>query len=164
VKIGVLADSHDHLDYLARAVELLRERKVDLVLHAGDFISPFTIPPLATVGCPVLAVFGNNDGERVGLQARFAQMGAELHERPWSYAYQGVRILLQHEPVALDTFVGSEDFDLVVYGHTHAVDVRIPNQGAILVNPGEVCGWLSGRPTCAIVSLTERTVEILELK
>ena len=166
--IGVLADSHDHLDHLARAVELLRERRVDLVLHAGDFISPFTIPPLEKVGCPVLAVFGNNDGERVGLHARFAQIGAELHERPWTYTFEGpagkARIHLQHEPVALNTFTGSPDFDLVVYGHTHAIDVRVPESGAILVNPGEVCGWLTGRPTCALISLSDRKVEIIELK
>ena len=164
MKIGILADSHDHLHYLERAVTLLRQRQVEFVLHAGDFVAPFTIPLLGQAGCPVFAVFGNNDGERVGLHMRLGQIGAEVHERPWTYHFRELRILLAHEPVALDSLSGSSDFDLVVYGHTHEVDVRCPPQGALLVNPGEVCGWLSGKPTCAVVSLGERRVEILDLK
>ena len=163
MKIGILSDSHDHLTYLEKAVEEARSAGVELLLHAGDFIAPFTVPLLARAGCPVQAVFGNNDGERVGLHNRFQQIGASVAERPRSLEFEGVRILLLHEPFALDTLAGSPDFNLVVYGHTHQVDVRTPDQGALLVNPGEVCGWVTGRSSFALADLSKRTVDIVDL-
>lgn len=42
MKIGILSDSHDNMPKLARAVELFNEEKVELVLHAGDLVSPIT--------------------------------------------------------------------------------------------------------------------------
>lgn len=163
MNIAVLADSHDHMHHLERAITALSQHNIDVLVHAGDFVAPFTIPLLGKLGCPVLAVFGNNDGERVGLSRKFAEIGATLNERPWSYHHKTARILVQHEPVALSTFEGCKDFDLVVYGHTHVVDVRCPAEGALVVNPGEVCGWLTGLATCAVVSLIERKVEIINL-
>lgn len=32
--VGVMADSHDHLDRLKLAVQQLRDRKIELLLHA----------------------------------------------------------------------------------------------------------------------------------
>lgn len=163
MKVGVLSDSHDHLTRLGEAVEILRVAGVELLLHAGDFISPFSVPLLAKAGCPVKAVFGNNDGERVGLTQRFAAIGAEVRERPFLYEHEGKRLLLLHEPFALDTLVGSSHYDLVVYGHTHQFDLRVPESGAILLNPGEVCGWVTGKASGAIVDLAARSVETFDL-
>jgi putative phosphoesterase len=163
VRVGVLSDSHDHLDRLALAVRHLRDRKVELVLHAGDFIAPFTIPVLHEVGCPIRAVFGNNDGERVGLFQRLTGLGHSVGERPQAYEFGGKRFLLQHEPSALDALEGSPLYDLVVYGHTHQSDWRRPDQGALVLNPGEVCGWVTGQARCAVVDLSTRQLEVIEL-
>lgn len=161
--VGVLSDSHDHLDRLTLAVQHLRDRKVELVLHAGDFIAPFTIPVLHQVGCPIRAVFGNNDGERIGLHTRLTGLGHQLNERPFAYQFAGKRFLLLHEPAALEALEGSPQYDLVVYGHTHQVDLRQPASGALLVNPGEVCGWVTGKATCAVVDLERRLIELVSL-
>ena len=161
MRLGLLADSHDHLTHLEAAVERLRSSEVAAVIHAGDFVAPFTVPLLARVGCPLWAVFGNNDGERVGLANRFREIGAQLFERPRELELEGRRILVCHEPFSLDALAGSATYDLVVYGHTHEVDVRVPENGALVVNPGEVCGWLTGRATAAIVDLQTRQVEII---
>ena len=163
MKIGLLADSHDHLTHLETAVLRLRSRGVAAVIHAGDFVAPFTVPLLAQAGCPIWAVFGNNDGERVGLAARFREIGAHLFERPRELELEGHRILVQHEPFGLDHLAGSTAYELVVYGHTHQVDLRVPERGAVVVNPGEVCGWLTGKPTAAIIDLETRAVEVLDL-
>ena len=116
------------------------------------------------MGCPIRAVFGNNDGEKVGLHSRFTALGHQVQERPWAYEYRGHRFLLQHEPVALDALTGCKDYDLIIYGHTHQLEVRTPDTGALLLNPGEVCGWLTQKPTCAVVDLARRRIEILNLE
>jgi len=36
--IGIMADSHDNLPKVRQAVEFFNQKKVALVLHAGDFM------------------------------------------------------------------------------------------------------------------------------
>ncbi|MFB0523130.1 MAG: metallophosphoesterase family protein, partial [Candidatus Bathyarchaeia archaeon] len=43
MRIGVIADTHDRLPFIDRAVQKLNEEKVGLVLHAGDYIAPFVV-------------------------------------------------------------------------------------------------------------------------
>ena len=43
MKIGVLSDTHDHIPKIKRAVEIFNEEKVDLVLHSGDIVAPFSL-------------------------------------------------------------------------------------------------------------------------
>jgi len=40
MKIGLISDSHDHIDNIRKSVEVLKDRGVSLVIHAGDFVSP----------------------------------------------------------------------------------------------------------------------------
>ena len=75
MKIGIMADSHDNLEKIAAAVEVFNNEKVELVLHAGDFIAPFTARPLKYLKCPLTGVFGNNDGEKFGLLKQFEGIG-----------------------------------------------------------------------------------------
>ena len=42
--IGIMADTHDNLPMVERAIRRLNEAKVELALHAGDYVSPFVIP------------------------------------------------------------------------------------------------------------------------
>ena len=58
MKLGVMADSHDHVPKIRQAVDLFRRRQVDLVVHAGDFVAPFAVAPLAELPYRVVAVFG----------------------------------------------------------------------------------------------------------
>ena len=161
MRLGLLADSHDHLEHLRRAVEAFQARGVTALVHAGDFVAPFAIPPLGRLGVPVYGVFGNNDGERLGLAARFAEIGGRLSERPLELELAGRKILVLHEPFGLEGLAAAGTWSLVVYGHTHRVDVR-PGP-TLVVNPGETCGWLTGRPTAAIVDLEAGQAEIVEL-
>ena len=63
MRIGILSDTHDYLDMVDAAVNRLNREGVDLVLHAGDYISPFVVPRLAKLKSPLIGVLGNNDGD-----------------------------------------------------------------------------------------------------
>ena len=45
MRIGLLADTHDHVDNVRRAVAEFNRAGCDLVIHAGDFCSPIVVPP-----------------------------------------------------------------------------------------------------------------------
>jgi hypothetical protein len=152
--IGVLSDTHDNLPKIAAAGELFAERGVELILHAGDYVAPFALRALLAAGIPLVGVFGNNDGERAGLKKQCPT----LYESPHRLEAAGRAVVLAHDPAEL---AGAGQADLVVHGHTHEPGVR--RDGALVLNPGEAGGWLSGRCTAAIVDLETMHVEIVEL-
>ncbi|MBM3214186.1 metallophosphoesterase [Candidatus Poribacteria bacterium] len=160
--LGLISDTHDRLDKLEQGVALLATRRPDLVVHAGDFISPFTaryFKPVTDAGLPFVGIFGNNDGERFGLRRLYEHVGV-IHEDPHAFEFGGRRILLTHKEILVDSLARSGDYDIVLYGHTHRVDVR--TEPCLIVNPGEGCGWLTGKATLAFIDLDALKTEIVE--
>jgi len=160
MKLGVMSDSHDNMPNIKCAVARFNELGVHLVVHAGDFIAPFAIDPLADLNCRVVGVFGNNDGERVILAQRFETIG-EVHPNLASVSLGGKRIAVMHYPELAIPIAKSGDYDVVVYGHTHKIDIR--KEKALLLNPGETGGWTTGKATIAVVDLErlEATIHAL---
>ena len=160
MKLGVMSDSHDNIPNVKRAVALFNEIGVDLVVHAGDFIAPFAVAPLADLNCRVVGVFGNNDGERVVVAQRFEAIG-EIHPNLASVSLGGKNIAVMHYPELAIPIAKSGDYDIVVYGHTHEIDIQ--KGKALLLNPGETGGWTTGRATVAVVDLETLEATIHEL-
>lgn len=160
--IGLIADTHDNLDCIEKAVGIFNDRGVDLVVHAGDMISPFTVPYFKKLDCPLVGVFGNNDGERRVLNIKFKEMGVDLDDFQ-EHHFAGLDIAVYHGthgPV-LSSLVQSENYHLVVTGHTHTTEVK--RQGkTLMVNPGEACGYLSGKRTIVILEPESMETEIVE--
>ncbi|MDW8029745.1 MAG: metallophosphoesterase [Armatimonadota bacterium] len=163
MKVGIMSDSHDHLENIRKAVEAFNSAKVRYVLHAGDFVAPFVANELQKLNCPLLGVFGNNDGERIGLQNRFKSFGAEVKVQPAFIELEGKKFVIIHEHDLSDALAESGKFDVVVYGHTHNLDIRKASNGCLIVNPGEVCGWLTGKSTVAILDTETMEVKLLDL-
>jgi len=153
VKVGLMADSHDNLPMIRRALEEFEKREVKYILHAGDFIAPFAVKEIQKFNGSIAAVFGNNDGEKNGI----LKLGLDVKEGMRVVELQGRRILLSHLHPQ-DT----AEVDMVVYGHTHEVDVE--RGEPLVVNPGECGGWLTGKPTVAVVELDNLEVEIVALR
>jgi putative phosphoesterase len=157
--VGMLADSHDDMEALRRAVDLFNRRRAAIVVHAGDFCSPFTREVLGDLEGEFAGIFGNNDGDRLTLLERYE--GA-LHRPPWVTSLGGRRAVLVHEPVLVDSLAASGDFDLVVYGHTHRAAVRRKG-GTLTVNPGKTARLHRGEATVALLDTEGMEVEIVPL-
>jgi len=163
--IGALSDSHDNLPLIEKAVKTLNQQKVELTLHAGDFISPFTVPRFAQLNCPLIAVFGNNDGDHEQLKRRFGETkNCTIRERFAQITVEGYRIALLHghDTELLDAVIDCDYFDAVIHGHSH--NHSIERRGRTLtVNPGETCGYLTGKPTLALLDTDKKEAKIIEL-
>jgi putative phosphoesterase len=163
--IGVISDSHDNIPLIKKAVQTLNEKKVELVLHAGDYVAGFVIPQLAKLNCKAVGVLGNNDGDHELLRKRFSETkNCVLHDRFAQVTVDGYKIglLHGHEIELLSAIIDSGYFDAVVHGHSH--NYSIEHKGKTLaVNPGELCGYLTGKPTIAIIDTAKNDVQIVPL-
>lgn len=161
--IGLMSDSHDNLDAIAKAVSFFNEQKVSYVIHAGDIISPFTVKEFTKLSSPLIAVYGNNDGEKKGLQISFTQIKCEIKELA-EPVIEGRRIAVYHGtiPELLRSLIHSGEYDVVVRGHTHNPEITKEGR-TLVVNPGECCGYLTGRQTVALLDLSTMQATIHQL-
>jgi len=167
-----MSDTHDRLPLVDKAVKKLEEEKVDLVLHAGDYISPFVIPHFKPFKGKFIGVFGNNDGDHEFLKRRFSEFDLEIRGVFAEVKVDGLRIALLHggEPGSLPgasellkSLVESECYDVVIHGHVH--DAKAYKKGkTLIINPGEVCGYLTGKSTIAVLNTKTLDVKILPLE
>ena len=157
--LGVFSDTHDHLDNIGKAVELFNARGVDLVIHAGDVVSPFALDPLKALKAPWQGVFGNNEGE---IPYLLEKAQGELQPPPLELELEGHKVLVKHFHHYVEELALSGRYSLIIYGHTHRS--RVEKVGpAWVLNPGEACGWLTGRATVALVDVPSFNIELVEL-
>ena len=160
MKVGILSDSHDHRGAAAGALLLFRAEGVGMVLHLGDVCSPEVLAGYTDPALPLRGVFGNCDSDRDGLQEA---TGGAFRQGPHIETVDGRTIVLAHSYDQLQgELSGRGRFDLVLFGHTHRpLTMRVGK--ALVVNPGESCGLVRGKNTCAIVDLATMEPRIVEI-
>jgi uncharacterized protein len=163
--IGAISDSHDNLPQIEKAVKTLNALKVGLVLHAGDYVAGFVVPQLAKLNCPLIGVFGNNDGDHELLKKRFSETtNCTIHDRFTQVTLDGCRIALLHghETELLKAIIDSGYFNAVIHGHSHGKGIEQKGK-TLSINPGELCGYLTGKPTIALLDTAKNEAKIIEL-
>jgi putative phosphoesterase len=160
MKAGILSDSHDQRNAVEDALALFRGEGVAVVLHLGDVCRPDTIAAFRGCGIPLVGVYGNNDYEREGLAA---VSGGAFHRGPHMPEIGGRKVLMAHSFDELQEEIGEGGkYDLILFGHTHRpLTMRIGR--ALILNPGEACGFLSGKATCAVIDLDTMEANIREI-
>jgi putative phosphoesterase len=166
-----MSDTHDNLPLADKAVKRLTDEKVELVLHAGDYVSPFVISHFKPFKGKFIGVFGNNDGDHELLKMRFSEFGLDIRGYFAQVKIDGLRIALLHggEPGSalgpselLTSLMDSECFDVIVHGHVH--DAKAYRKGkTLIINPGEVCGYLTEKPSIAVLNTKTLEVKIAQL-
>ncbi len=167
--VGVLSDSHDNVEGVEKAIEFFNDRGVDFVFHLGDIVSPFTLRLFSKLEPDFGVVFGNNDGDKLLLSSIAREYGFIISEPPLLLELASRKILALHgwrDPKytidLVDSLAKSRTYDVILYGHTHRVDVRKMGK-TLVVNPGEVHGYISGKSTIAIIDLDKLEVEVVEI-
>lgn len=156
--IGIISDTHDNLPKIEKAIRFFNKQKVEFVLHAGDFIAPFTIAKFKSLSCNWQGVFGNNDGEKNGLSSISE---GRIKEDPLSIQLDNRKITLIHDINKIDP-QDLEKADVVIFGHTHKPEVRRQDD-LLFINPGECGGWLTGKSTVALVDLMRLRCQISKI-
>jgi putative phosphoesterase len=134
VRIGVLSDTHIHLAEEIPAEVVTAFSKVDLIVHAGDFVGSEVLEGLKELG-EVRAVHGNVDSMKL----------RNLLPEKDIFTIGTKKIGITHgwgSPEGIESRVKGllGDVDIIIYGHSHRA--RIEQIGKVLFfNPGP--GWQS---------------------
>jgi hypothetical protein len=132
MRIGVISDTHmpNRAKRLPQAVAG-GLADVDLILHAGDWVSLEAVEMLRQIA-PLDGVAGNNDGAEI--ERRFG--------RKKLLAVQGFRIGIVHgdgarltTPERAKAAFAEERPDVIIFGHSHQPYHRV-HDGILLFNPG----------------------------
>lgn len=158
--LGIISDTHDHLDNLRNAIDIFIQKGVEHIIHAGDFTSPFTARVLMEFKGGFTGIFGNNDGDKLLLSKVYE---GKIHPQPHIINLHNKNIVIMHEPTVVQAIAESGHYDIVIYGHTHKASVKNINK-TLVINPGEAGSWLYGKATVAVVNLESMTAEILQVK
>ena len=158
MRLGVISDTHGHTEYTAKAVRVLEEAAVDVVIHCGDVGTPEVVGLFA--GRPTHFVFGNVDHDQADLRMAIEDAGGTCHGREGDVELGGRRIGFVHgdDSGALIRLIGSQDYDLVCYGHTHEKETHQDGRTCVL-NPGAI--YRASPHTLAVVDLETMDVEHL---
>lgn len=160
MKIAIISDTHDNLNAITAFGEKLKAIKVNCLLHGGDFCSPFSIRAIKQYHLPMKAVFGNNDGDKV-LLTKSAEGFGEIKEGTYIFELANRKFAMTHYPESINSLAVSGQFDVIIYGHTHKLDIR--KESCLIINPGELCGWLTRRKTAVLLDTVSFTTEIIEV-
>ena len=165
MKIGIIADTHDRLPFIAKAVQKLNQEKVELILHAGDYSAPFVTSSFKPLKAKMIGVFGNNDAEKELLRRKFEEIGIEIRGKFAEIEVDGLKIALLHgeEAELLKSLVTTDSYDAVIHGHTHQARI-VKERKTLLINPGEVCGYLSEQATIALLDTETMDVIVIPLE
>ena len=161
--IGAMSDTHDRLDAVEKAISFFNSQEVTDVLHAGDLVSPFVVPLFTKLKAKLHYVWGNNEGDHDYITVKFADIGLRPLGDFAALQLGGKKIALLHgtHEEIVDLLVKSDVYDLVVRGHSHKAEI-IEGE-TLVVNPGETCGYLSGRQTVALINLDKMHAQIVQL-
>jgi putative phosphoesterase len=105
--------------------------RVDLVIHAGDWVDLATFEALQNRSARLIACWGNNDGP---------DLRARMPERA-DVTLDGLRVTVTHETGASTgrdkrMALAYPDTDVLVFGHSHIPWDTTADTGLRLLNPG----------------------------
>lgn len=168
MKILIASDSHDRWGNLENAINKGNKTECEIMLFAGDFMSPPGINVLEQFNGAVHFVFGNNDGELVGLtQMISASKKITLHyqsgESTLRETFGDLSFFMNHYPNVVRNAAQTNEYDVCIYGHDHLYHEETLANGTLLLNPGELQGYRTGNITCMILDTETLNIEKVKI-
>lgn len=151
MRLGVVSDTHGHVDNTLSAVRMLESLNVEEVLHCGDIGSAAIVSLFAQ--WPTHFVFGNCDPNEAELRMAIGAAGKLCHGRFGDITLGGRRIALihSHDARLFRQTISGGQYDLVCYGHSHLAEQHREGKTLVL-NPG------------ALYRATPHSIAVIELE
>jgi uncharacterized protein len=139
MKIGIISDTHNDIELTQKAINIFGEKKVDLIVHAGDITSPKMLALFRDFKCKF--VLGNGDIDVEDLNAESKKLGFDRIEKSITFAADGKNIIAFHgnDIPLFRKAVASGEHDYVIKGHTHIFENYLTGKTRV-INPGSLYG------------------------
>lgn len=122
MRIGILSDTHNHIENTRRALQIFRDHEVERLIHCGDITTTQVVELFE--GWSVTFVFGNMDRSHADLMMLAKEL---IGVGSMGYTYtaelgNGVRIAACHgdDLGILNEFIHSGIYQYVFHGHSHS--------------------------------------------
>jgi putative phosphoesterase len=162
VLIGILSDTHGHVEPARAGIAALRAAGADYLIHCGDIGGEEIIDLLAAAGAPAIFVCGNCDYDPAAL-ARYAQAVGVRGEPIWAdLELGGKRIAVMHgdRTNLMQQIVSEGKHDYLMHGHTHVKHNE--REGSLrIINPGAL--HRTRQPTVALLDTERGTVKFIAI-
>ncbi len=145
MKIGIISDTHKKLGRAKKTVDLLIENGAEFIVHAGDIVRIELLDYLKEKNIKYTAVLGNNDYHLSNIEDKYHTV-----TEPYYFKLANKSWKLMHHP----KYIFPLDADIIIYGHTHKVDISYNGKNLIL-NPGEACARDHGFSSCMMLDVEE---------
>jgi len=142
LRVGIISDTHKKLGRAKKAVDFLLEKKIEFLIHTGDIVREELLEYIQDK-IRYVAVLGNNDFHLYDVTDRY-----NLVTEPYYFKLANKTFKLMHYP----RYMFPLDTDIIVYGHTHDVDITFNGKNLIL-NAGEVCAREHNFSTCMTLDI-----------
>ena len=139
MRVGIISDTHDNLNNLKTALEILEETEIRMVLHCGDLSGPGVVEAMS--GFDTWIARGNVDNHpELEATVREALGNGRLAERH-RLALEGRSALLVHghREAALRRAINTGEYAYVFHGHTHRRRDETIGRTRV-INPGALGG------------------------
>ena len=166
MKIGIISDSHGKVRRLQAAIEALRERDIEALVHCGDIGGIKCMQLLGSCRIKAYAVGGNTDRKVWQLEQAADEYGVHFASEVIGLPLDnGQSLIAAHgdDVQVLNELITEGQFSYVCYGHTHRFSdemhgpVRVINPGA-LVHPR-----YPHHPTAVVLDTETDTLERIDL-
>ena len=157
MRIAILSDTHGkkHTDKLFKLIDNLF-KDVDMVIHAGDYISPSIVSKLKEHK-NFVGVWGNNDKGCI----------RDLLKEKEILSVEGYRIGIYHGhgnskntlSASFDKFT-NDKVDIIIFGHTHQ-PLILTKSKILMINPGSPsCKRREAWYSYVILEIKEKTIDV----
>lgn len=160
--IGIISDTHDNVPMIKKAVDILKGKNPEIVLHLGDVVAPITVKLFS--GLKMKFIKGNCDGDTVGIKRVAQAIGGDYLGDFAEIKIKGKGFALYHggNRERLNSLIDSQRYDYVLHGHTH----RMRNEKigkTRVINPGN---FYPGHEDngFAFLDIEKDKVEFVEMK
>ncbi|MEP3477900.1 MAG: metallophosphoesterase family protein [Fuerstiella sp.] len=154
MKVGVIADTHNHVARTKRAMDIFVANGCEVLLHCGDLANPAILAICRQL--PFHFVLGNHDDEATFRLDSHID-GVTCHGELMDLSFDSVRFMMTHghlKSLVRAIHVAKPDYFLC--GHSHVACDRMEN-GVRKVNPGAL--FRIKTPSVAIIDTLDGTVE-----
>jgi|SaaInlStandDraft_1057018.scaffolds.fasta_scaffold140264_2 uncharacterized protein len=160
MRIGILSDSHDHVERTCEAVRILKANGADVLVHCGDLTTSKIVAECAVL--PFYFVIGNHDADNVPA----LREAADEHKATcldwvdeFSVGNKRVGVTHGHLTMALQPLLDSCP-DYLLSGHSHLAHDRMSGTTR-RKNPGAL--YRAAMYSVAILDVDADDVEFLDV-